>query len=89
MKFNDTLAYISTLWYEAYTHTTEMKKLECGFLLKEILDRCSAKANSTLQPDRKLWIYSAHDLNIFNILNTVTDFSDVIFFIFRNFSQSK
>lgn len=80
---NDTLKHLAVLYYEAFTHTTEMKKIQAGFLIKEILDRFTNKSLSLLQPDRKLWIYSAHDLTIVNILNALNVF-DVIYFFDLN-----
>lgn len=78
IKFNDSLEFLASTWYEAYTHTTEMKKLEAGFLIKEILDRFTNKTMNRLKPNRKLWIYSTHDLTIANVLNSLNLF-DVMY----------
>lgn len=51
--------------------TKELARLQSGFLLKEIFDRFAQKLNSTLQPDRSLWLYSAHDLTIMCMLNSL------------------
>lgn len=57
---------------EAATHTTEMKKIRCGFLIKEMLDRFKAKTMPKSKSDDKLlWLYSAHDNTIINLLNTL------------------
>lgn len=56
---------------EAYTHTNELKKYRAGFLIKEMLNRFKNKSQSLLQPDRSLWIYSAHDTIIVNVLNAL------------------
>ncbi|XP_031638619.1 lysosomal acid phosphatase-like [Contarinia nasturtii] len=58
-------------FYKMFTYTTEMKKLKAGFLLKEILYRCTEKTQSKLSPDRSLWIYSGHDITIANLLNSL------------------
>lgn len=79
---NGVLKYFSGLFYEAFTHTKEMKKIEAGFLIKEILDRFTSKSQSLLEPDRKLFIYSAHDLTIANVLNALNLFEDVIKFFY-------
>jgi len=42
-----------------------------GPLLKEIVTRTAAKKNGTLDPDRALWIYSAHDITVVNLLNAM------------------
>lgn len=44
--------------------TPELARLRSGFLIKEMLERFTQKINSTLTPDRSLWIYSAHDTTI-------------------------
>lgn len=81
---NGVLKYFSGLFYEAFTHTKEMKRIEAGFLLKEILNRFTSKSRSLLQPNRKLWIYSAHDLTIANVLNALNVFEDVTIFFYSH-----
>ncbi|XP_063241769.1 prostatic acid phosphatase-like [Bacillus rossius redtenbacheri] len=44
--------------------TPELQRLSAGPMLKEITENMKAKANATLSPDRKLYIYSAHDKNL-------------------------
>ncbi len=54
-----------------------MAKFMSGFLLKNILDRFTAKVeNSLTPPDRKLWMYSTHDSTVFSFLHSL-DISDV------------
>lgn len=79
LKFNQTLEYLAAVWFEANTHTMEMKKLSGGYLIKEMLDHFKDKISSTLKPNRSLWIYSAHDATIANVLNSLGLF-DVIYF---------
>lgn len=72
--------YIAEYDFKTYTDTPKMARLISGFLFKEILDQFSEKINATLKPDRSLWIYSAHDFTITNMLNAlglyeVTEFS--------------
>lgn len=68
---------LSNIKFEFYSKTKEMAKVKPGYLLKEILERFSKKANGTLEPDRSIYIYSAHDTNIAQILNALHLFSDV------------
>lgn len=75
---NQTLEFLTSVFYEAFSHTNEMKKIRGGFLIKEILERSKNKTLSFLNPDRLLWIYSAHDLTIVNILNTLNLYDQVI-----------
>lgn len=49
----------------------ELYRLSSGPLLNEIVTRMHAKKNGTMSPDRMLWIYSAHDTTIVNLLNTM------------------
>lgn len=50
--------------------TKEMCRLYSGFLFREILDHCTEKINETLNPDRKMFIYAAHDTTIASLLNS-------------------
>lgn len=72
------LEWIANFSFQESTDTIEMARLKAGFLLREILNRCNAKANSTLKPDRSIWMYSAHDTTIGNILNSLGLFEVVI-----------
>lgn len=62
------------------TATPELKKLNGGYLLKEIFDRISDKLASQLSPDRSFCLYSAHERTLAIILNTLGLFA-VVFFI--------
>lgn len=53
------------------SETPELARLTSGFLLKEMLERFSQKVNSTLNPNRSLWLYSAHDYTMTNFLNSL------------------
>lgn len=46
-----------------------MAKLKCGLLIKEMIERFEQKINSTLDPS--LWLYSAHEFTIANVLNSL------------------
>lgn len=65
------MEYIATFDFKTYTDTPQLARLKSGFLLKEILEHFSQKINLTLQPNRSLWIYSAHDITITNMLNAL------------------
>lgn len=68
------------LYFESYAHTTEMKKFRAGYFIKKMLDHFHKKINSSLHPDRNLWIYSAHDITISVFLNALGLY-DVIQFL--------
>lgn len=57
--------------FQLSTITPEMGRLKVGFLIKEIFDRFFHKIEGDLNPDRSIWIYSAHDSTIANVLNTL------------------
>lgn len=59
-------------FYYIRTATKYLAKFAGGFLLKDILDRFTSKIENTLEPpERKLYMYSAHDLTLFNFLNSL------------------
>lgn len=51
--------------------TPQLARFQSGFLLKEILERFQKKIDSTLKPNRTLWLYSAHDLTISYMLHSL------------------
>lgn len=53
------------------TRTPLMARLKAGFFIREMFDRFKNKSNGNLNPDRSMWIYSAHDGTIVNILTTL------------------
>lgn len=66
-----TLEYLAAFHLQSFTHSTELKKLEGGFLIKEMLDRFTNKSQSLLEPNRSLWIYAAHDITLVNLLSAL------------------
>lgn len=68
---NSTMEYITKINYKLSSGTPLLARLRYGFLIKEILTHFSQKINATLSPNRSLWLYSAHDLTISNILNSL------------------
>lgn len=71
MKPGSDFEYLAFVYFTIFTHSTEMKKLRSGYLLKEILDHSTNKSMSTLSPDRSLWMYFAHDNTIADMLNSL------------------
>lgn len=71
------MEYLSAFHLTSFTNSTGLQKLEAGFLIKQMLDRFKQKSLSSLEPDR-LWIYSAHDLTIVNILNALSLYDVII-----------
>lgn len=71
MAPNSKVSNFMTNSFEFMVHTKEMQRLKGGFLLREMLERFTNKSESKLKPDRSLWIYSAHDLNIIYLLSSL------------------
>lgn len=68
---NSPLRRIAYFYFKMTTANKKLARLHSGSLIKEMFERFSQKINSTLKPDRSLWIYSAHDLTISSTLNTL------------------
>lgn len=56
---------------ELNTGTNVLKRLKAGFLIKDIIDNTKAKERNELNPDRDIFVYSAHDSTIINLLNAL------------------
>lgn len=54
-----------------YLHIFNCKTVSLGSLLGEMIDHMVKKSQNALTPDRKVWIYSAHDQTIANMLMTL------------------
>lgn len=67
---NGIMGYIAKYYFKLNTDTPQLARLSTGFLLKEIFERFAQKINKTLQPDRSVYIYSAHDGTVANLLNS-------------------
>ncbi|KAL4120516.1 hypothetical protein QTP88_013189 [Uroleucon formosanum] len=67
--FFDTLLTIVKENAELEAHTNTLKRLKTGPLLNEIVTHMYEKKNGTQNPNRMLWVYSAHDTTIVNLLN--------------------
>lgn len=65
------MTFISEFSFALFTYTRPMARLKTGPLIKEMFKRFSDKANNKLKPNRSVWIYSAHDTTVANVLNTL------------------
>ncbi|CAG9807128.1 unnamed protein product [Chironomus riparius] len=71
---------ISGLSFAVKTYTTQLARLKTGPLLKEILHHYKNKTDSLTpknETKRNLWIYSAHDTTVANMLNTLGVFKAI------------
>lgn len=64
--------------FKVPTLTKEMKRLKGGPFLKEVIAHMLLKINGSLVPDRKIFMYSAHDDTLSAILNTLHVFNDLM-----------
>ncbi|KAG4080083.1 hypothetical protein HA402_014523 [Bradysia odoriphaga] len=68
---NGVVERIAESQFKVNTATPEMARLKSGFLIKEMMERFTSKIFDDLEPDRVLWLYSAHDETIANMLNSL------------------
>lgn len=71
------MEYIAKYDSTLYADTPELARFASGFLIKEILEHFSQKVNSTLDPDRSLWIYSGHYYSIVNAMKSIGIYNEV------------
>ncbi|KAL0099652.1 hypothetical protein PUN28_019804 [Cardiocondyla obscurior] len=69
--FPDKLKPITIFSFMLESYNKILQRLKSGPLVKEMIHHMVKKAQNTLQPDRKLWIYSAHDETVANMLMTL------------------
>lgn len=75
--FPDKMRDLAALSLAIFTKTDFMKRMHGGALLKEILDNINQKINGTLKPNRKLFLYSGHDLTVVSLMR-VLGFDDLL-----------
>lgn len=68
---SEDLTYVAKFTFAIATYTRQLARLKTGPLIKEMLQRFSEKSKGKLNPDRSVWIYSAHDTTVANVLNTL------------------
>ncbi|XP_020798569.1 prostatic acid phosphatase isoform X2 [Drosophila serrata] len=71
---HEELTYAANFAFAINTYTRNLARLKTGPLLKDIFQRIDDKASGRLKPDRSMWMYSAHDTTIANVLNTLKVF---------------
>ncbi|EFN77523.1 Lysosomal acid phosphatase [Harpegnathos saltator] len=66
--FPDKMKPLAELSFTTDANNKILQKLKSGPLLGEMIDHMVKKSQKALKPDRKMWIYSAHDQTIANFL---------------------
>lgn len=51
-----------------------MQRLKAGPLIGEIIEHMLSKSKNNLKPNRKMWMYSAHDGTLINVLMSLKMF---------------
>lgn len=69
--YPEPLRSISARSFATKTITPVLARLKTGPLIQEMLQRFRNKDKNTLKPNRTVWVYSAHDTTIANVLNTL------------------
>ncbi|CAG2060334.1 unnamed protein product, partial [Timema podura] len=64
-------SYASFEMFSSLAGTKELERILTGKFFEELSTNLQAKVNSTLSPDRSLFMYSAHDTNLLNLLHTL------------------
>lgn len=64
----------AVIGFEGFIRTNETLKPKVGFLLREMCDRFKNKTLDILKPNHVLWIYSAHDNTLINIMSALKIF---------------
>lgn len=57
--------------YVLFTETNLMKKVKGGAFLTEIHTNMIDKRRRNLNPDRKIFLYSGHDVTLVNVMNSL------------------
>ncbi|XP_046387697.1 prostatic acid phosphatase-like [Ischnura elegans] len=69
--YPDKMEYLAAFSFTLPTYTKELQRLKMGPLISEMMDHFIKKKDGTLSPSqRKLFMYSAHDTTIANLLMT-------------------
>ncbi|KAF7406002.1 hypothetical protein HZH68_005371 [Vespula germanica] len=72
--FPDKLKSLAAKSFTINAYNKILQRLKMGLLFREIIDHMEKKSRNALIPDRKVWIYSAHDETVANMLMTLNLF---------------
>lgn len=65
------MKWLAARSFATNTYTPKLARLKVGFLIKEMFQRFSNKSLSLSNPKQSVWIYSAHDTTVANLLNAL------------------
>ncbi|XP_011312184.1 prostatic acid phosphatase-like [Fopius arisanus] len=69
--YPDKLEPLAALSFTTMAYNKILQRLRMGLLMKEVVNHMSEKSKNALVPDRKLFVYSAHDDTVANLLMTL------------------
>ncbi|CAK9834163.1 Lysosomal acid phosphatase [Anthophora retusa] len=72
--FPEKLQPIAAKCFTINAHNKILQRLKSGLLLGEMVDHMEKKSKNALTPNRKVWMYSAHDDTLANMLMTLNVF---------------
>ncbi|KAG7209702.1 hypothetical protein KM043_011341 [Ampulex compressa] len=72
--FPDKLKQLAVKSFTISANNKILQRLKSGLLLGEMINHMQKKSKKALTPDRKVWMYSAHDKTIANMLMTLNVF---------------
>ena len=72
--YPDKLMPIAVKSFTINAYNKVLQRLKSGTLLGQMIDHMEKKSKNALVPDRKVWMYSAHDETIANMLMTLNVF---------------
>ncbi|XP_043491248.1 prostatic acid phosphatase-like [Polistes fuscatus] len=72
--FPDKLKPLAEKFFTISAYNKILQRLKTGLLLGEMIDHLDKKSKNALIPDRKVWVYSAHDETVANMLMTLNLF---------------
>lgn len=64
LVFPDLLGEALVAFYRSRTATEEMKMFSAGYMVKKIIEEMREKVEGNAPNDRKIYLYSGHELNI-------------------------
>lgn len=66
--FPDKMLPLAERYLAWFSETSFMRRVKGGSLVTQIVDNMIKKRNKLLSPNRSLFIYSAHDLTLVNVM---------------------
>lgn len=69
--FPDKLLALAQRNLAVLTENAFMKRVKGGYLVTDVIDKMMAKMKNQLKPNRKIFIYSGHDVTLVNVMRAL------------------